>query len=166
MFEPPHDKTNKMTVRPAKTQMSLGICPVWSETSLCAQLVAKGPSFLHAHSEDSDQIGWMPRLIWVFAGRTCHFVGFVMRRFVYILGYTQTSDTFYWKTLPHCLYRSVVGFHNSFFLAHLSRRLTVYHWSVVRPSSSTLSNLNISEVSRPILIKFYVSHHWGGRKAT
>ena len=27
-FEPPHDKTNKMTVRPAKTQISLGICPV------------------------------------------------------------------------------------------------------------------------------------------
>ena len=26
--EPPHDKTNKMTVRPAKTQISLGICPV------------------------------------------------------------------------------------------------------------------------------------------
>ena len=23
-----------------------------------------------AHSEDADQIGWMPRLIWVFAGRT------------------------------------------------------------------------------------------------
>ena len=34
--EPPHDKTNKMTVRPAKTQISLGICPVWSESSLSA----------------------------------------------------------------------------------------------------------------------------------
>ena len=29
--EPPHDKTNKMTVCPAKTQISLGIHPVWSE---------------------------------------------------------------------------------------------------------------------------------------
>ena len=28
--EPPHDKTNKMTVHPAKTQISLGIRPVWS----------------------------------------------------------------------------------------------------------------------------------------
>ena len=28
LFEPPHDKTNKMTVRPAKTQISLGIRPV------------------------------------------------------------------------------------------------------------------------------------------
>ena len=30
-FEPPHAKTNKMTVRVAKTQISLGIRPVWSE---------------------------------------------------------------------------------------------------------------------------------------
>ena len=44
--------------------------PVWSESSLCAQWVAKDPSFLHADSQDSDQIGRMPRLIWVFAGRT------------------------------------------------------------------------------------------------
>ena len=52
--EPPHDKTNKMTVRPAKTQISLGIRPVWSESSLCVQWVAKDPNFLHADSEDSD----------------------------------------------------------------------------------------------------------------
>ena len=54
-IEPPRDKTNKMSVRPAKTQISLGIRPVWSESSLCAQWVAKDPSFLHANSEDSDQ---------------------------------------------------------------------------------------------------------------
>ena len=35
-FEQQHDKTNKVTVRPAKTQISLGIRPVWSESSLCA----------------------------------------------------------------------------------------------------------------------------------
>ena len=75
--EPRHDKTKNMCVRPAKTQISLGIRSVWSESSLCAQWVAKDPRFLHADSEDSDQTGWMPRLIWVFAGRT-HFVGFVM----------------------------------------------------------------------------------------
>ena len=28
IFEPRHDKTNKMSVRPAKTQISLGIRPV------------------------------------------------------------------------------------------------------------------------------------------
>ena len=40
------------------------------QSSLCAQLVAKDSRFLHADSEDSDQTGRMPRLIWVFAGRT------------------------------------------------------------------------------------------------
>ena len=40
------------------------------QSSLCSQCVAKDPSFLQADSEDSDQTGWMPRLIWVFAGRT------------------------------------------------------------------------------------------------
>ena len=68
--EPRHDKTNKVSVRPAKTQISLGIRPVWSDYSLCAQWVAKDPSFLRADSEDSDQTGRMPRRIWVFAGRT------------------------------------------------------------------------------------------------
>ena len=69
--EPPHDKINKMTVRPAKTQISLGIHLVRSESSLCVQWVDKDPSFPHADSEDSDQTGRMPRLIWVFDGRTC-----------------------------------------------------------------------------------------------
>ena len=43
-----------------------------SDQSLrCAtQWVAKNPSFLHADSEDSDQTGRMPRLIWDSAGRT------------------------------------------------------------------------------------------------
>ena len=36
--------------------------------------------FLHADSKDSDQTGWIPRLIRVFAGRTGQFVGFVMLR--------------------------------------------------------------------------------------
>ena len=54
------------------------------QSSLCAQWVAKDQSFLHAHSEASDQTGWMPRLIWVFPGRRCHFVGFVMRWLTYV----------------------------------------------------------------------------------
>ena len=75
-------KPTKWSMRPAKTQISLGIRPVWSESSLCAQWVAKDPSFLHADSEDSDQTG----LIWVLAGRTCHFVDFVMRRLILGIG--------------------------------------------------------------------------------
>ena len=57
IFEPPHDKTNKVRVRPAKTQIPLGMPPVWSESSLCVHWVAKDPRFLHADSEDSDQTG-------------------------------------------------------------------------------------------------------------
>ena len=38
-----------------------------------------------AHSEDSDQSDQMPRLIWVLDGRTCHFVGFVSRRLIFII---------------------------------------------------------------------------------
>ena len=64
------NKVSEMTVCSAKTQISLGIRPVWSESLLCAQWVAKDPSFLHADSEDSDQTGRMPRVIWVSAGRT------------------------------------------------------------------------------------------------
>ena len=63
-------KPTKWPVRPAKTQISLGTRPVWPESSLCAQRIVKGPSYLRADSEDSEQIGRMPRLIWVFAGRT------------------------------------------------------------------------------------------------
>ena len=59
-FQPTHVKTNKMTVCPAETKISLGIRP---ESLLCAQWVAKDPSFLHADSEDSDQTGRVPRLI-------------------------------------------------------------------------------------------------------
>ena len=69
-FEPPHDKTNNVAVRLMKTQISLGIHPVWSESSLCAECLAKDPSFLLADSKDSKQTGRMPRLIRVFAGHT------------------------------------------------------------------------------------------------
>ena len=76
-------KPTKWHVRPTKAQISLGIRPVWWESSLCALWIAKDPRLLHADSKDSDQTGWKPRLIWVFAGPTCHFVGFIMRRLRY-----------------------------------------------------------------------------------
>ena len=60
-----------------------------------------------------------------------------------------------------------------YLLAHLSRRLT--RWADrmgLEPASvracvraSTLSNMNISETSRPITTKFYLKRHWGGGKA-
>ena len=63
-------KPTKWPVRPAKTQISLGICPVWSECLLSAWKKLGSLATHWAHNEDSDQTGRMPRLIWVFAGRT------------------------------------------------------------------------------------------------
>ena len=61
-------------VRPAKTQISLGIRPVWSESSLSAwrSLTCRSLAILRAHSDDwsdwadTDQTGRMPKLIRVF----------------------------------------------------------------------------------------------------
>ena len=85
-IEPQHDKPNKRSVRQAKTQISLGIRPVWSKSTLCAQWVAKDPSFLHADSEDwsawaSLWSDWADAqadlsLRWAHS----NFVGFVMSR--------------------------------------------------------------------------------------
>ena len=50
--EPPHDKTNKMNVCPAKTQISLGIRPAWSESSLSAWRKLGSLATHWAHSED------------------------------------------------------------------------------------------------------------------
>ena len=62
-------QTNKMSVRLAKTQISLGPSSLIS-VFVCPQWVAKTPSFLHADSEDSDQTARMSRLIWVFDDQT------------------------------------------------------------------------------------------------
>ena len=72
--EPWHDKTKKMSLRPARTLISLGIHPVWSEFSVSAWRKLGSLATYWAHSVDSDQTGRMPRLIWVFAGHTVIFL--------------------------------------------------------------------------------------------
>ena len=57
IYEPRHNKTNKMAVRPTKTQISLGIRPVWSELSLSAWRKLGSLATHWAHTEDSDQTG-------------------------------------------------------------------------------------------------------------
>ena len=63
-------KPTKWHVRQAKTQINLGIHPVWSKSSLSAWRKLGSLATHWMHSEDSDQTGRMPRLIWVFTGRT------------------------------------------------------------------------------------------------
>ena len=72
-------KPTKWHMRTEKTQISLGIRPGWSESSLSAWRKLVSLATHWAHSEVSDQTWQMPRLIGVFAGSTCHFAGSVMR---------------------------------------------------------------------------------------
>ena len=86
-------KTNKMSVRPAKTHISLGIRQVWSVFK-GVHWVARDPRFLHADSEDwSDWVDAQAdlRLRWAHT----HFVGFchVMAQFLVI--FFQRRDTTY-----------------------------------------------------------------------
>ena len=63
-------KPTQWHVRPAKTQISLGIYPVRSESLLSAWRSVWTLATQWAPSKDSDQTGQMLRLIWVFAGCT------------------------------------------------------------------------------------------------
>ena len=68
-------KPTKWPLRPAKTQISMGIHLVWSESSLSAWRNIGSSATHWAHYKDSDQTGQMPRLIWVCWAHS-HFVGF------------------------------------------------------------------------------------------
>ena len=63
-FEPPHDKTNHMAMRLAKTQISLGIRPVWSESSLSAWRNVGTLATHWTHSEGSEMSEIEP--VWGF----------------------------------------------------------------------------------------------------
>ena len=74
LWKPLSRHTKKPThwhVRPAKTQISLGIPPVWSEYSLSVWRKLGFLAIHWAHCEDSDQ-----------TGPTYNFVVFVMRRLI------------------------------------------------------------------------------------
>ena len=65
-----------------QNQLSLKCAQRRQETSLCTQRIANDPMYLHTDSEGSDQTGLMPRLIWVFIGRTDHLFCFVMMQLI------------------------------------------------------------------------------------
>ena len=57
-------KPTKCPVRPAKTRISMGIHPVWSESSLSAWRIIRSLATHNTHNEDFDQTER------IFAGRT------------------------------------------------------------------------------------------------
>ena len=78
--EPPHDKTKKITCAPSEDSDQPGHPPSLIRVFPLHMTTHASLTTHLAHCEDSGQTRRMPRLIWVFAGRTCHFVGFVIRR--------------------------------------------------------------------------------------
>ena len=61
IFEPPHDKTNKMARAPSKDSDQPRHSPSLIRVFAVRSMGSKG--FLHADSENYDQTGRMPRLI-------------------------------------------------------------------------------------------------------
>ena len=88
-----HDKTNKMSVRPAKTQISLGIRSVWSESSLRAQCVAKDPSFLR----------WVHRSFCWF----CHVAAHILLRCDYVIK-LKSKSSYMTNVASHMTWRTVL----------------------------------------------------------
>ena len=96
-------KQTKWPVHPAKTQISLHIHAVWWESSLSGRRSLRSLTTLKVQSEGYDQTGQRPRLIWVFAVCTCHFVGFVVHR----LSYYIINQMHIANISPHLPYRYI-----------------------------------------------------------
>ena len=71
--EPPRDKTNKMVCAPSKDSDQPGHPPSLIRVFAVCSMGSWGPNVSSCGQR-------MPRLIWVFAGHTGHFVDFVMRQ--------------------------------------------------------------------------------------
>ena len=130
--EPQQDKTNRMTYVPSKDSDRPGHLLF---------MESKWFKFLHVDRQDSDQTGKMPRLIWVFAGRTGHLVGFVVLQLnivriknnadpdqtrlkcsCFCRAVSLESILFLWYIHPNILLVSVNLFFGS------SNTFTVYKW--------------------------------------
>ena len=79
-------------VRPTKTQISLRIRAVWSESSLSTLKNFASLAIQIAHSEDSDQTARMRSLIWIFTGRTCRKIRFLTYQLILCLKIGQTGN--------------------------------------------------------------------------
>ena len=128
-------KPTKWQARPAKTQIIMGIHSVWSESSLSAWRKLGSLATQWARSVDSDhceQTVRMRRPIWVFAGRTGHFVGLSWAGSTAILSA--------WQVLSYTCQLSPI--------ATCSESLLF--WKFGRHKKSL-----------PILPKYAKSHNWG-----
>ena len=95
-FEPRHDKPKKVSVRPTKTQISLGIHPVWSVFAACMKKV-----WVLSYPLSAQQRLWSD---WADAQadmclRWAHspFVDFVMSRLIFVF-IKIPSQSVYWSS--------------------------------------------------------------------
>ena len=133
IFEARHDKTNKISVRPAKTQISLGIRPVWSESSLSAWWKLGSLTthyfagrtvtllFCHVAAHFSDDF-FFPSQPWLnlkFDCISCRFFAFLsVLSFVFLL--ETTSDwPIPWNVRMSWIHCSIVVISNSLFIRFL-----------------------------------------------
>ena len=95
-------KSTKWSVHPVKTQISLGIHPVWSESLLSAWRKLGSLATHWGHSEDSDQTGQMPRLIW----RDSDLTGQMPRR-ILSLRWAHRSFCWFCHKAAHIVFESL-----------------------------------------------------------
>ena len=88
-FEPPQDKTNKMTARPAKTQISLGIRPFWSQSSLAFNGYLRTQGFFMRTAKTLIWLCGCPG--WSESSLGAH-VGFVMRQLILRMSKNVSSN--------------------------------------------------------------------------
>ena len=66
-------------VQPAKTQITMRVRGVWSDSSLIACAIYSIRAILREMNKNPCHTVWLYRLIWIFAGPTHLIVGFIVR---------------------------------------------------------------------------------------
>ena len=121
IYEPPHNKTNKMSVCPVKTQISLGIRPVWSVFAVCLMGSYKGPKLSScgqrrlwsdwADAQADLSLRWVHSLCWF-----CHVAAHICRK-----------KTFF-MIIIHSYHRQRLDIAQSVTkLHHQNRRIKTFH---------------------------------------
>ena len=94
-------KPTNWLVYSAKSHIILGICPVWSESSLSALRNLWSLATHWVHNEDDDQTAHLRRLIRLSAGCTFHFVGFVV---LWLKHFWKITHLFSWFLLSKLVF--------------------------------------------------------------
>ena len=116
-------------MRSPKTQISLRIRTVWSESSLSAWSNVASQAIKNMPSEDSDQPAQMRRLIWIFTGRN-------VRRYVFwrcgSFFYNVINIGIVWHLLDFSSWRTpdILGFRKYLYVVSIVKQTRVFQESV------------------------------------